>query len=197
MNIVTECQLLPAITRGQLEYFNRFDRLDSITDVLKPSDDVWEFRILLTNHLHATVFLTEDARCVGTCYQEILPGRVPQGELRKVKYVAVKVLDFNQWLGFPKEREVTEDKWGFSTLGSQTHGLLPDLRRWVVEAVANREHGRKGCDYYGRVWPDGTVQCPICGQPTFDEGCDHVKIPDSRISELRNYGNRHDIKASA
>jgi hypothetical protein len=40
------------------------------------------------------------------------------------------------------------------------------------------------------------VQCPICGQPTFDEDCDHTKIPDARISELRNYNNRYDtVKA--
>src|SRR3954451_5471194 len=197
MNIVTQCELLPAITRGNLDYFSRFDKLDTITDIRKPSDDVWEFHILMHHHLHAVIFLTVDARTVGCCYQEVLPGRVPQDELRKLKYVGVRVLDFNQWLGFPKEREIIEDKHGFDNLGSRTHGLLPDLRRWVVEAVANWEHGRKGCDHYGRVWPDGTVQCPVCGQPTFDEECDHVKIPDSRISELRNYGNQHDIKASA
>ena len=91
---------------------------------------MWEFSITMKDGCHAVIFLTEDARQVGCCYQEVLPGRVPQARVRKVKYVAIRVLDFNHWLGFPKEREVTEDAWGFYTLGNREHGLLPDLRRW-------------------------------------------------------------------
>jgi hypothetical protein len=192
MNHVRDTEILPAITRGHLDFFGRFNRLDTIDDIRKPSDGVWEFSITMKDGCHAVIFLTEDARQVGCCYQEVLPGRVPQGEIRKVKYVAIRVPDFNQWLGFPKQREVTEDKYGFTSIGSREHGLLPDLRRWVIEAVANRVHGRIGCDHYGRVWPEGTKQCPICGQPEFDEDCDHTKLPDARISELRNYNNRYD-----
>jgi hypothetical protein len=190
MDHVRDTEVLPAITRGHLDYFSRFDKLDRIKDIRKPSDDVWEFSISTHGDLNAVIFLTVDACCVGTCYQEVLPGRPERGKLRKCKYVAVRVLDFNQWLGFPKQREITEDAYGFYRLSDRERGLLPDLRRWVIEAVANRVHGRIGCDHYGRVWPEGTVQCPICGQPTFGEDCDHVKLSDDRIAELRNYGNR-------
>ena len=191
MNVVDECRMLPAITAGHLSHFNRWTKLDTIEDIRKPSDDVWEFSITMKDGCHAVAFLTEDARTVGCCYQEVLPGRVPHGAIRKVKYVAIRVIDFNHWLDFPKEREVTEDAWGFCTLGNREHGLLPDLRRWCIEAVANRVHGRIGCDTYGRVWPEGTVQCPICGQATFgEEACGHVKLPDETMAIMRGYRDR-------
>lgn len=184
MNITATCKLMPAMTSGQLSYFGSLDKFEMITNITKPIDDVWEFTVLMKDHIHAVVFLTEDARCVGTCYQEIIPFVKGQSRSnrRMMKYVACYVHDYDDWLGFPKKQEYVEDEYGFHRL-DKSHGLLPDLRKWVVSTVANRIFNR-ACDVYGRSWPEGTPVCNICGQPHVGK-CSHEKLTEDVVRAMR------------
>ena len=195
-NLVRDTTLLPAITNGQLDVINEFRPL-SIKLITKPHSNLWEISGRLDWRSHCqdiVLFLSEDGRMIGNVSVE------PTKEHRN-HTVSRRFHGWTDWPYDHKEPEIQTSNHGFFNL-SPEHGLLPELRKWCIDEVVNRQYPRLA-DYYGRIWPEGIKRCPVCGQPEDDDDfaidhCDHERFSDKLVQAYKDdFATRSNTKESA
>ena len=175
-DLVRKTTVLPALTRGQLDFISGFHPYISIKNITKPHRDLWEIDGYHEGQYgkRIIIFLTVDGIRLGNA-----------SACDRMYAEAYRFNDWNRWLG---ARDIpTKSTSDFGLYGiTPNDGLLADLRKWCVEQVVNRKYPRE-CDYYGRIWPEGLKLCPVCGQPDDeDEFCDHRKISDKLVQAIKS-----------